>query len=86
MVVIAEPTAVTPLATWALRPTGMLAVYRYEGRGRLALLLHLNGHCGVLLLNRRLLPPEGKRVAMGWALAIAEFGTDGYYAVFLDRP
>ena len=80
----AEATA--PDAAWALGGTGTMAVYRCACGERVALLLHLSRSCGVMLLNDRVLNAEGRRVAMGWGLAIAEFGADGYYAVFLDQP
>jgi len=75
-----------PISEWVVGRQGRLVVYLYGGGPRLALLLQLNGHVGTLLMNREMLDPEGMRVGMGWALALAEFGADGYYAMFAEYP
>lgn len=81
MAVVARDPGPDLEITWASRRSGVIDVYVFNGGRRLAALLHLTGDGGLMLLNAQLMAPEGRRVAAGWALAVAEFGAPGWYAI-----
>lgn len=65
---------------------GPIRVYSYRGGKRVAALLRVTDTDVLLMLNDELLSGGGRRIAMGWALAITSCGAEGFYSIIVRQP
>lgn len=71
--------------TWTARGRGRIEVFEHHGGSAVLGLLQLRPDGGALLVNRHLLGEPGVRVMVGWALALAGYEQDGWYALLQDE-
>lgn len=84
MAVVADTPCPRRELAWASEKQ-IVEVYTYEGGPRLIALLHVDVEGGTMLLNRRVVSAEGRRVAMGWALGVCETGRPGWHVIYGER-